>query len=174
MTSLLSETIMSKKHGKKHGKKAKKSIYGRDPLKQAQALARHQHAVSGSPAIQSASTSAGLPDPAQPEPGKRLKLVEDSGRASGQASTQDPGRRPRQCLDCGWEGPTRKLKPLHSLKGLSPGEIIPLGECPECGNFIHLDDDEFSEYILTDFTTILAAQNPSRQAALDQVTSARA
>lgn len=43
-----------------------------------------------------------------------------------------------ECQNCGKRWPLEKLKEiLHLLERVAPGEIMPSGECPECGAVCH-------------------------------------
>jgi hypothetical protein len=48
---------------------------------------------------------------------------------------------PCTCSDCDWTGPAKNLDMVASVeKRISAGEIVPAGECPECGALAHLDE----------------------------------
>jgi hypothetical protein len=43
------------------------------------------------------------------------------------------------CGNCGWAGRQSQLKPIQDIfERVAPGEIMPAGECPECGALAHL------------------------------------
>jgi hypothetical protein len=58
-------------------------------------------------------------------------------KAQGEAS-------PRvSCDDCEWSGRERDCEEVQSLHArVAPGEIMPAGECPECGALCHLAEEE--------------------------------
>lgn len=48
------------------------------------------------------------------------------------------------CADCDWTGPESACPPLPDdsiLERVGPGEIMPAGECPECGAVCHYPDN---------------------------------
>jgi hypothetical protein len=46
------------------------------------------------------------------------------------------------CADCAWTGRERDCGEIVSLpQRVAPGEIMPAGECPECGALCHLVDE---------------------------------
>ena len=52
-----------------------------------------------------------------------------------------------ECQDCGWEGPEEEMDnewPAipHIKDRISPGEIVPAGECPLCGALCHLKEGQ--------------------------------
>ncbi len=52
--------------------------------------------------------------------------------------------RPVACANCEWTGVEAECAemPVNSiLERVSPGEIMPVGECPECGAVAHYSDD---------------------------------
>lgn len=65
---------------------------------------------------------------------------------------------PVACSDCDWEGTsddidTEEMQNEGEALGISgfddrvaPGEICPVGECPECGSLVHYKDESAPEY----------------------------
>lgn len=48
---------------------------------------------------------------------------------------------PCSCQDCDWQGPASALLMVASVEErITAGEIVPAGECPECGALAHLDE----------------------------------
>ena len=53
-----------------------------------------------------------------------------------------------KCGDCDWVGRKNDVRPIekapHLFERVAPGEIMPQGECPECGAFCHasMTDDQ--------------------------------
>jgi hypothetical protein len=46
--------------------------------------------------------------------------------------------RPVQCDNCLWIGEERQTQAIADLgERVSPGETVPVGECPECGSLCH-------------------------------------
>jgi len=46
---------------------------------------------------------------------------------------------PVSCDNCAWTGKTLDVQPIHDLEErIAPGEVVPAGECPECGALAHL------------------------------------
>lgn len=46
---------------------------------------------------------------------------------------------PCECANCGWRGPARALGPIADYEErVSPGELTPAGECPQCGALSYL------------------------------------
>ena len=44
-----------------------------------------------------------------------------------------------RCGNCGWHGKAAKTLPIQDLEErITPGEEVPVGECPECGCLCHL------------------------------------
>lgn len=44
-----------------------------------------------------------------------------------------------QCQNCDWRGPVHKADRVHDIwSRVAPGEIMPAGDCPECGALVHL------------------------------------
>lgn len=44
-----------------------------------------------------------------------------------------------QCQNCDWQGSVDKAEPIHDFwSRVAPGEIMPAGDCPECGALVHL------------------------------------
>ena len=55
-----------------------------------------------------------------------------------------PDDRPVTCQDCGWKGTVRQTEPLaprHLPERVLPGDVMPAGDCPECGASAMLDPD---------------------------------
>ena len=51
----------------------------------------------------------------------------------------DDDKRPVYCQNCNWRGDANETAPICSLdQRISPGEIVPAGECPECGALAQL------------------------------------
>jgi hypothetical protein len=45
---------------------------------------------------------------------------------------------PARCTKCGWTGNALTVHPiLEAMRRLQPGEEIPLGDCPKCGQFVY-------------------------------------
>lgn len=56
-----------------------------------------------------------------------------------------PAKRPKdpccQCQNCDWNGPIHEAEPVHDIwSRVVPGEIMPAGDCPDCGALVHLLD----------------------------------
>ena len=52
--------------------------------------------------------------------------------------------RPVTCQDCGWKGTVAQCEPIaprHLPERVAAGDIMPAGECPECGASAMLDAD---------------------------------
>ena len=52
--------------------------------------------------------------------------------------------RPVTCQDCGWKGTVGHCEPIaprHLPERVATGDIMPAGECPECGASAMLDAD---------------------------------
>lgn len=50
---------------------------------------------------------------------------------------------PVACNNCEWEGRFQDVNPIKSIGDrISPGEIVPAGECPKCGCLAHLTTDK--------------------------------
>lgn len=48
-----------------------------------------------------------------------------------------------ECANCDWKGAEEDLNPIKDLgQRVEPGEIMPAGECPECGCLAHVTDRE--------------------------------
>ena len=46
------------------------------------------------------------------------------------------------CDNCDWTGTANQLdEPSHFWDRLSPGSIVPHGDCPKCGAFCYADED---------------------------------
>lgn len=61
-----------------------------------------------------------------------------------QVEPEDP---PAECQNCDWEGLESELYLLADVhQRVAPGEVMPAGECPECGAVAHLKDDEEPEW----------------------------
>lgn len=44
-----------------------------------------------------------------------------------------------QCRNCNWHGSVDKADPVHDMwSRVLPGEIMPAGDCPDCGALVHL------------------------------------
>ena len=55
-----------------------------------------------------------------------------------------PDDRPVTCENCGWKGTvshTEPIAPRHLPERVLPGDVMPAGECPECGANAMLDPD---------------------------------
>lgn len=53
---------------------------------------------------------------------------------------EDTGRHDCVCENCGWRGPEVDLKePVDIMERVAPGEIMPAGECPQCGCLAQVD-----------------------------------
>ena len=51
-----------------------------------------------------------------------------------------------KCRNCGWKGEISALKPLkRAWERVQPGDVMPAGECPECGSAAMLIDRVISE-----------------------------
>lgn len=56
---------------------------------------------------------------------------------------RDLGEDPCECSDCDWTGPASNLHSVSDIEErVSAGEIVPAGECPECGALAHLSEDD--------------------------------
>ncbi len=54
---------------------------------------------------------------------------------------------PCECSDCSWKGPASMTLPISDFQErVSPGEIVPVGECPKCGCLAHYQDDTAPEW----------------------------
>ena len=52
---------------------------------------------------------------------------------------------PTRCQNCGKIAPARELRPLPDvLARVAPGEVMPAGECRECGAVAHLAVDRYT------------------------------
>ncbi len=50
------------------------------------------------------------------------------------------GKATARCQNCDWSGPfDDSLSIVDAEERLTPGEIVPCGECPQCGSLAHLD-----------------------------------
>jgi hypothetical protein len=51
------------------------------------------------------------------------------------------------CQNCDWRGPESKVSPdiPDIFERVAPGEVMPLGECPQCNALCHLEDPEDDE-----------------------------
>ncbi len=46
-----------------------------------------------------------------------------------------------ECQNCDWRGDPAECRPLQDvLDRVDPGEVMPIGECPECGCVCHFSD----------------------------------
>ena len=55
-----------------------------------------------------------------------------------------PDDRPVTCQERGWKGTVRHTEPIaprHLPERVLPGDVMPAGECPECGANAMLDPD---------------------------------
>ena len=55
-----------------------------------------------------------------------------------------PDDRPVTCQNCSWKGTVRQTEPLaprHLPERVLPGDVMPAGDCPECGASAMLDPD---------------------------------
>lgn len=60
--------------------------------------------------------------------------------------SRDEARRKVACADCDWTGAEEECNPLQNIsERVGPGEIMPAGECPECGAVAHLIDEHRDE-----------------------------
>ena len=47
------------------------------------------------------------------------------------------------CQNCEWEGEEHEVGGIADLLArISPGELVPVGECPKCGSLCHYSDLE--------------------------------
>jgi hypothetical protein len=54
--------------------------------------------------------------------------------------------RPCYCCNCGWEGPAKETQPIQNLtQRIDAGELVPIGECPECGALAQLEQGDYSD-----------------------------
>lgn len=54
-----------------------------------------------------------------------------------------------ECLDCGWKGLANKTGSIiHVEMRVSPGEIMPAGQCPKCGKLLDVPDEDVPEHTL--------------------------
>lgn len=45
------------------------------------------------------------------------------------------------CGNCEWRGDQDEAEPYRDFwSRVSPGEVMPAGDCPKCGAFVHLVD----------------------------------
>lgn len=50
---------------------------------------------------------------------------------------------PCECSDCSWKGPASMTVMISDIQErVSPGEIVPVGECPKCGCLAHYQDEK--------------------------------
>lgn len=71
-----------------------------------------------------------------------------------------PDHRPVTCQDCNWKGTVRQTEPLaprYLPERVLPGDIMPAGECPECGASAMLDPPATGPTI-----AIVTVTNPKR------------
>lgn len=53
-----------------------------------------------------------------------------------------PDDRPVTCQNCGWNGTVRQCEPIaarHLAERVPAGDVMPAGDCPECGASAMLD-----------------------------------
>lgn len=54
-------------------------------------------------------------------------------------NTNTPQQAVVECDNCRWSGTSGDLEPISDLANrIEAGEIVPAGECPDCGCFAHL------------------------------------
>ncbi len=50
---------------------------------------------------------------------------------------------PVHCEDCDWTGTLADVDPIADIEQrISPGEIVPAGECPECGTLCYISEPD--------------------------------
>ena len=54
-----------------------------------------------------------------------------------------------RCSECGWTGAASDLNPIGNvLDRVAPGELMPLGECPDCCCLVDVPDVDMPQYTL--------------------------
>lgn len=54
-----------------------------------------------------------------------------------------------KCEDCKWSGSANELDLIDYVEErVNPGELMPLGECPQCSCLIDVADDDVPNYTL--------------------------
>lgn len=52
-----------------------------------------------------------------------------------------PEHAPCSCADCDWTGPASDCEEIADVQlRIAAGEVVPAGQCPDCGALCHLDD----------------------------------
>ena len=67
---------------------------------------------------------------------------------------------PVTCQNCGWKGTvsqTEPLAPRHLPERVLPGDVMPAGDCPECGSSAMLDPERTSPAL-----RIVTVRNPEQ------------
>lgn len=55
------------------------------------------------------------------------------------APTPSNGETRCHCQNCDWHGPIDEAEPVRDFwSRVAPGEVMPAGDCPECGALVHL------------------------------------
>ncbi len=58
---------------------------------------------------------------------------------------------PTKCANCDWKGQACDTKPIKDVQDRpSPGDVVPCGECPECGCLAYLYEPTTGEYVQLD------------------------
>ena len=56
------------------------------------------------------------------------------------------GKEPVECQNCDWTGFASDLLSIcDAEERIFPGEIVPAGECPDCGALAHLNEENTTE-----------------------------
>lgn len=87
------------------------------------------------------------------------------------------------CQDCEWTGKAQELEEITDIQErIFPGEIVPAGQCPECGACAHLDEtqtpDQIADELCNSFRNVVhlvrlqAEQDTERR--IDEITAAEA
>jgi hypothetical protein len=67
------------------------------------------------------------------------------------------------CPNCTWRG--TELDGVDDLfDRVNPGELMPAGECPECGALVELPDADIPVYVLNDVARIMRTRGWAVQA----------
>lgn len=54
-----------------------------------------------------------------------------------------------QCNNCAWHGSRCDLGEINDFWGrVNPGELMPAGECPDCGSLVDLPEADMPDYVL--------------------------
>lgn len=53
---------------------------------------------------------------------------------------------PYKCEECGWVGSIEEMDAIdHLHERVFAGELLPAGQCPDCGALIDCDDEDISD-----------------------------